>query len=137
MKIYFCGSIRAGRQDADLYLRLITQLKTYGEVLTEHVGAKGLENGEKNNTDKFIHDRDVDWLKQCDVVVAEVTQPSLGVGYEIGRAIDMGKRILCLFRPAPDKRLSAMIAGADNGSSFIVKNYQEEQAAQIFSDFFK
>ncbi|WAR03255.1 DNPH1-like protein [Mya arenaria] len=115
MKIYFCGSIRAGRQDADLYLRLITQLKTYGEVLTEHVGAKGLEN----------------------VVVAEVTQPSLGVGYEIGRAIDMGKRILCLFRPAPDKRLSAMIAGADNGSSFIVKNYQEEQAAQIFSDFFK
>lgn len=34
------------------------------------------------------------------VVVAEVTQPSLGVGYELGRAVDMKKKILCLFRPS-------------------------------------
>lgn len=33
------------------------------------------------------------------VVVAEVTQPSLGVGYELGRAVALGKQILCLFRP--------------------------------------
>ena len=33
------------------------------------------------------------------VVVAEVTQPSLGVGYELGRAKAMNKKILCLFRP--------------------------------------
>ncbi len=38
------------------------------------------------------------------VLVAEVTQPSLGVGYEIGRAVAMGKPILCLFRPSADKR---------------------------------
>jgi len=43
LKIYFCGSIRAGRQDAELYHRLINQLRTYGEVLTEHVGNKDLE----------------------------------------------------------------------------------------------
>lgn len=43
MKIYFCGSIRAGRQDADLYARLIEQLRAYGTVLTEHVGSKELE----------------------------------------------------------------------------------------------
>lgn len=33
------------------------------------------------------------------VVVAEVTQPSLGVGYELGWAVALGKQILCLFRP--------------------------------------
>lgn len=33
------------------------------------------------------------------VVVAEVTQPSLGVGYELGRAVVLNKQILCLFRP--------------------------------------
>ena len=32
-------------------------------------------------------------------LVAEVTQPSLGVGYELGRAIENKKKILCLFRP--------------------------------------
>ncbi len=38
LKIYFCGSIRAGRADAGLYARLVQELKTYGRVLTEHVG---------------------------------------------------------------------------------------------------
>ena len=37
-------------------------------------------------------------------VVAEVTQPSLGVGYEIGRAVAMGgKSILCLYRTQENK----------------------------------
>ena len=36
--IYFCGSIRGGKQDTMLYKRIIEQLKEYGEVLTEHVG---------------------------------------------------------------------------------------------------
>lgn len=35
----------------------------------------------------------------CAALVAEVTQPSLGVGYELGRAIENKKKILCLFRP--------------------------------------
>ena len=39
------------------------------------------------------------------VLVAEVTQPSLGVGYEIGRAFNMNKKILCLYRPQPGKRV--------------------------------
>ena len=42
-------------------------------------------------------------------IVAEVTQPSLGVGYEIGRAVAMGKRILCLYRPQQDKRKKSFI----------------------------
>ncbi len=35
--IYFCGSIRGGRDDAALYRRIIDQLKEYGDVLTEHI----------------------------------------------------------------------------------------------------
>ena len=38
------------------------------------------------------------------VIVAEVTQPSTGVGYELGRAVAMNKRILCLYRPQENKR---------------------------------
>lgn len=44
-KIYFAGSIRGGRQDADLYLRIVEQLKTYGTVLTEHVASPTVETG--------------------------------------------------------------------------------------------
>ena len=45
--IYFCGSIRGGRDDAALYKRIIDRLKQYGEVLTEHVGDASVMEKEK------------------------------------------------------------------------------------------
>jgi len=115
MKIYFAGSIRGGREDAALYLQIIDYLKTFGEVLTEHIGDPKLTSlGDDGPTDKYIHDRDLEWLQSADILVAEVTTVSMGVGYEIGRAVESGKRILCLFRPGTGKNLSAMIAGCND-----------------------
>jgi 2'-deoxynucleoside 5'-phosphate N-hydrolase len=113
MKIYFAGSIRGGRQDAECYADMVDFLRGYGEVLTEHVGHTGLcEAGDDGPNDCFIHDRDMAWLKTCDLVVAEVTTPSLGVGYELGWATAMRKPVLCLFRGDTRRPLSAMIAGS-------------------------
>ncbi|XP_028983559.1 2'-deoxynucleoside 5'-phosphate N-hydrolase 1 [Betta splendens] len=138
MKIYFCGSIRGGRVDVHIYRRIVKQLQSYGCVLTEHVSSSGLsDKGEDAaDADKFIHDRDVDWLLQSDVVVAEVTQPSLGVGYELGRAVDMKKKVLCLFRPASGRTLSAMIRGANDNNLFMVRDYAEDQAEKVLEQFF-
>ncbi len=111
-KIYFCGSVRGGRADAGLYGRLIDMLRTHGAVLTEHVGSDDVETTETKG-DTGIHDRDVAWLGQADVVVAEVTTPSLGVGYEVGKASERGKPVLCLYRPDSAHELSAMIRGSD------------------------
>ena len=76
----------------DLYGSLVEKLSKYGEVLTPFVADKSITNlgSEHEGGDRAIHDRDVELLRQCSVVVAEVTQPSLGVGYEIGRAVAMG-----------------------------------------------
>src|SRR5210317_608004 len=115
MKIYFAGSIRGGREDAALYLQIIEYLKTFGEVLTEHIGDPKLTHtGDDGPTDKYIHNRDMEWLDSSDVLIAEVTSVSMGVGYEIGRAVEMGKKVLCLFRPKTGKNISAMIAGCPN-----------------------
>ncbi|MDF1548740.1 MAG: nucleoside 2-deoxyribosyltransferase [Bacteroidales bacterium] len=136
MKIYFAGSISGGRADVPLYHKIITQLKIYGEVLTEFIGNAELSGlGEKNLSDEFIHDRDLEWLLSSDVVVAEITTPSLGVGYEIGRAIENGKKILCLYRTVKGKRISAMIKGA---KGLKVKKYTDfEDIKLILEDFFK
>ncbi|XP_029448678.1 2'-deoxynucleoside 5'-phosphate N-hydrolase 1 [Rhinatrema bivittatum] len=139
MQIYFCGSIRGGRADRALYERIIGSLRLYGRVLTEHVGSgKISERGEDavKEGDRCIHDRDVQWLMQADVVVAEVTQPSLGVGYELGRAVAMNKKVFCLFRPASGRVLSAMIRGAENGEHFFVRDYQEEEIEKILEEYF-
>ncbi|MBN1822320.1 MAG: nucleoside 2-deoxyribosyltransferase [Prolixibacteraceae bacterium] len=112
MRIYFAGSIRGGREDVELYNQIINYLKNFGEVLTEHIGDKTLSAlGDDGPTDQFIHDRDMEWLLSSDVVVAEVTTVSLGVGYEIGRAVENNIPVLCLYRPQEGKKLSAMISG--------------------------
>lgn len=112
MKIYFAGSIRGGREDAVLYSELIGFLNNFGKVLTEHVGDVNLtSSGDDGATDLIIHDRDMGWLLAADIVVAEVTVVSMGVGYEIGRAVAAGKDVICLYRQRPDRELSAMISG--------------------------
>jgi hypothetical protein len=113
MKIYFAGSIRGGRDDWSVYRDIITLLTAYGDVLTEHIGNSELAITGEDLPDKDISDRDLNWLKSCDHLVAEVTRPSLGVGFEIGKATEWGKRVLCLYRPSITPSLSAMIAGCE------------------------
>ncbi|XP_076831458.1 5-hydroxymethyl-dUMP N-hydrolase [Brachyhypopomus gauderio] len=141
MHIYFCGSIRGGRQDVPIYQTIVKKLQTYGKVLTEHVSHADLsEKGEDAVLgDKAIHDRDMEWLTIADVIVAEVTQPSLGVGYELGRAVAMNKRILCLFRPSSGRVLSAMIRGAgcqSPSSLFQVQDYVEGDIEGVLENYF-
>lgn len=124
LKIYFSGSIRGGRQDARLYHDLIEYLKTFGKVLTEHIGRLDLVD-EREIPPCQIHDRDMTWLKSSDVIIAEVTTPSLGVGYELGRAVDMGKPILCLYRKIDDKRLSGMISGSSGIITVVYEDIEE------------
>lgn len=112
MKIYFAGSIRGGREDQEIYFSIIKKIGNFGEVLTEHIGKKELTNhGETTLSDKEIFERDMNWIKESDIVVAEVTVPSLGVEYELGQAESMNKKIICLYRETENKRLSAMISG--------------------------
>ena len=122
MTIYFAASISGGRGDQGIYEQIIELLRKHGTVLTEHFGAASLTAAGENLSDRYIHDRDLEWLRRADVLVAEVTTPSLGVGYEIGRAVEWGKRIVCLHRSSQDRRLSGMIAGCAGVTVF---TYQE------------
>jgi nucleoside 2-deoxyribosyltransferase len=136
MKIYFAGSIRGGRNDALLYRTIISYLRNFGEVLTEHIGDSNLtEAGDDGPDDRFIHDRDLGWLQSADVLVAEVTQVSMGVGYEIGRAVEMGKKVLCLYRPGSGKKLSAMIAGC--GEAKVVNYHDFFELQPVITNFLK
>ncbi len=114
VNIYFCRSIRGGRQLATTYTKLIIMLQEHGKVLTEHLGDDELiQRKDRILPKREIHDRDMQWIAESDLLVADVTVTSLGVGYEIGRAIEMGKPVLCLFNTQSEYTLSAMIAGSE------------------------
>jgi 2'-deoxynucleoside 5'-phosphate N-hydrolase len=134
MKIYFAGSIRAGREDVAVYEKMIAWLKAFGNVLTEHVGYPVLtEKGDDGPDDLHIHERDMEWLKACDVVIAEVSIPSLGVGYEVGWAAALHKPVLALYRIKEGPPLSAMIAGSPG--IFTTTYSTMEEAEQIMGEF--
>ena len=110
-KVYFAGSIRGGRVDADLYRRMIAYIQRTDTVLTEHVGKDNLclvEQGRER--DAVIYNQDTSWLRESDLLIGECTCPSLGVGYELAYAERFG--IPChLFYNKNKTQLSAMLTG--------------------------
>ena len=95
MNIYFSGSIAGGRGKQPVYKELIRFLEEFGNVWTKHVG----ELKSKSEKSVNVYARDITWLDNSDVLVAEITVPSIGVGMEIEHAIRMERKIpiLCLF----------------------------------------
>ena len=123
-KVYFAGSIRGGRVDATLYHRIIEYMQLTDTVLTEHVGSSTLNLIEQGRSrDALIYDRDTAWLRECDVVIAECTCPSLGVGYELAYAEHLGKPIHIFYNKSKTQ-LSAMLTG---DPYFQIHPYEKEE----------
>lgn len=109
-KIFLSGSIRGGRQLLETYRFMFDTLEEAGaEVLSWHVADPELEKAEMEMTEEEIYARDINLLVKSDALIAEVTIPSTGVGYEICRALVKGIPVLCLHRP--DAAVSAMVLG--------------------------
>ena len=93
-------------------MEMIDYIKQYWEVLTEHVWNKYLSDMWEKMPSREIHDRDISWLSEADIIIADVTIASLWVWYELGSAVERKKPILCLYNPEENKSLSAMIDGS-------------------------
>lgn len=112
MDIYFCGSISGGRGDVETYDRIVQELSNFGTVLSAHVGDTnmGVEGDAKDMSPSEIYERDVSWLNTADIVVAEISTPSHGVGYEIRHTKELDIPMYCLYNTTD--RISPMIVGA-------------------------
>ncbi len=109
-KVYFAGSIRGGRSDANLYRRMIEYIQKTDIVLTEHVGNPAVIASEKDQTDCQIYDQATSWLRESDILIAECSTPSLGVGYELAYAEKFGIPCHILYNSTRTS-LSAMLSG--------------------------
>ena len=127
-KVYFAASIRGGRIDADLYKRIIDYIKKTDIVLTEHIGKSNMSlKAQTLVIDTRIYERDTAWLKSCDLLIAECTCPSLGVGYELAYA-EAHHIPVYIFYNKGKSNISAMLNG---NSYFTVIPYEVED--EIYS----
>lgn len=120
MKLFFAGSIRGGGGYGKVYRRIIALLKSHGDVVSEYLYSNENREREENLPDTAIFARDTTALKKADVVFAEVSHPSIGVGYEIGLAESLGIPVIALYHGGSEHRLSAMISGNEK---FVILTY--------------
>jgi nucleoside 2-deoxyribosyltransferase len=110
MNIYFACSITGGRAFESVYQEFTRALLADGhEVPTAYLAESNVMALEKVIEPREVYKRDVDWICACDALIAEVSVPSHGVGYEIGYALENAKPVLCLAKE--DIAVSKMITG--------------------------
>ena len=115
MNVYFACSITGGREFESVYQEIVAALLSDGhEIPTSHLAQAEVMENERMLAPQDVYERDVNWIRNCDMLIAEVSVASHGVGYEIAFALGLGKRVLCLYQS--DRKVSKMITGnSDNG----------------------
>jgi len=134
MKIYFAGSIRGGEPDREWFQQLIQHVKQYAQVMTEHSFDYSYDDEIKKD-DVWIYTTDMGWLRESDALIAEVTAPSLGVGYEIAKAEEWGLPVLMLYRDSPNRAPSAMLNG--NKKLPLITYNEKKEAIDAINTFIK
>jgi nucleoside 2-deoxyribosyltransferase len=131
MNIYFACSITGGREFESTYQAIVHALTENGhEVPTAHLAESGITAVEAAISPHEVYERDVNWIRNCDVLIAEVSVPSHGVGYEIGFSLGLGKPVLALYQAG--RKVSKMISG-NSDTNLTTKVYEspENAIAQI------
>lgn len=134
MNIYFACSITGGRAFEAAYQEFTRILLEDGhEVPTAHLAGSDVMTLEKVIDPQRVYERDVAWIRACDALIAEVSAPSHGVGYEIGYALEQGKSVLCLAQEGIP--VSKMITGNPH-PALQVRFYQDSEGGiKIIREF--
>jgi nucleoside 2-deoxyribosyltransferase len=123
MNVYFSCSLTGGRDDEAAYGRIVDHLLAQGhEVPTAHLARPEVMQLERVVVPAEVYQRDISWIDGCQALVAEVSTPSHGVGYEVAYALGLGKPVLCCYREG--ERVSKMITGNDS-AGLTVSSYRD------------
>ncbi len=134
MNIYFACSITGGREFEAVYQELTSAMLADGhEVPTAHLADSGVIQLEAVVSPQEVYERDVAWIRNADALVAEVSVPSHGVGYEVGYALQAGKRVLCLSQQG--RKVSKMISGNPDQNLLFCAYEDSQEAIRIMRDF--
>ncbi len=123
MNIYFACPVISGRDDEAVYQAIVDALVADGHEVPTAIIARPEVVAMKKTADPLeIYALSIRRIERCDVLIAEVSAPSLGVGYEIAYALNINKPVLCCYRQ--EKPVSKMITGNAN-PKIMVHSYQD------------
>lgn len=135
MKIYYTAPIMGGRNHLKISQSIVNFLKSLGhKVLSEHVANdKITSSGEVDKDPNFVYNRDIEFLNQADLVIAEASSPSSGVGYEISYALN--KRNIPVLALSNTKNISFMLRGNTNKKFSLIIYQSTDDLKKILNNF--
>jgi nucleoside 2-deoxyribosyltransferase len=134
MKVYFSCSITGGRNEEKVYAEMVNAMLAAGyEVPTAHLSTPDVMKLETVVEPVEVFTRDMRWLEECDAVVAEVSTPSHGVGYEIALGLVMNKPVLCCYQQG--KRVSKILTGNTSKNLTLVAYDTRDEVVDSVMDF--
>ena len=136
MNIYFSCSITGGRKDEHIYQRIVNYLIENGhDVPTARLASPDVMKNESDLNAVDVYQRDMEWVRNCDALIAEVSTPSHGVGYEIAVAIYLGKYVMCCYHE--DKKISKIISGNTNENMRVFVYKSEDELISEIESFLR
>lgn len=134
MNIYFSCSLTGGRNDEAVYGLIVEHLLRAGHDLpTAHLAHPDVMTEEASIDPRVVYARDKRWMAECQALVAEVSTPSHGVGYEIAYVLGLGKPVLCCYWAGA--RVSKMITG-NQEPGICVRSYVDgADALRVIDEF--
>ena len=134
MNIYFACTITGGREFEPVYQVIARALaEDSHQVPTAHLAEAGVGALEAVIDPDEVYSRDVAWIRECDALIAEVSVPSHGVGYEIGHALGLGKPVLALYQEG--RKVSKMISGNPDPNLSLMAYQSPEHAVELMRAF--
>jgi nucleoside 2-deoxyribosyltransferase len=113
MKIYFGFTVAGDRSAVKVARKIVNILVDMDhEVLTRHLVEENAWEADRQITPKEVYLRDMKWLEQCDMFIAEVSGSSFGLGFETGYLLGATtKEVVLFYRRDVETKISLLITG--------------------------
>jgi hypothetical protein len=134
VNIYFACSITGGREFEPVYQAVVRALEEDGHVIpTSYLASAEVIDLEKVVSPQDVYNRDISWIQNADMLIAEVSTPSHGVGYEIAYALAIGKPVLCCYQDG--QKVSKMLIGNIHPNIRIIAYRTSLEAVKTVREF--
>ena len=116
MQIYLACTVRGDRGAVAALRSLVASLEDAGHtILTKHLLEDNVDRAESAPSERAVYERDITWLDACDVLIADASGSSFGVGFEVGyvlgRSDRTDQRVVLLYRADRRDQISRLIVG--------------------------
>lgn len=128
MKVYLGFTVAGNRSSVQAAKKILGVLQSMGhQVLTSHLVREDAWDADRTVPPQEIFARDMKWLAQCDIFVAEVSGSSFGLGFETGYLLGATqKKTILFFERGAGERILLLITGNTHPNCILVRYSQLE-----------